>query len=80
MLKEEIFSKLITIPVDFSGIAIGNTYYMITEINQNIDSDIIEIYGFNQREYIPARMTQTFNVDIKILHTEVELSNKNYGR
>lgn len=80
MLKEEIFDKLINVPVDFSGIAIGTTYYIITNIEQNINRDNIEIYGFNRHEYIPATMTQSFNVDIELLYTNVVLSNKNYGR
>jgi len=78
MLKEEILDKLINVPVDFSGIAICETYYMIKDISQSLDFDNSQLYGFNQQEYIPHRRTHIFNIEIEILHTDINLSNKNY--
>jgi hypothetical protein len=69
---EDILNQHIFVPFNFSGIAICDIDYLITNVSKEVNR-VDDNYG----RYIMSR--HQYSVDFEIIHTNVKLSNKNYG-
>lgn len=70
---EDILNQHIFVPSTFSGIAICEVKYFITNVNHSVS-----VGEYSESQIIGPRSLD-YTVDFQILGTNIELSNNNYG-